>query len=84
MTQHLPPLKSCPFCGGEPAYVKVRSHVLRGAWEWFVSCSGCRACVGLFGQAPYFSPAEIAAVWNRRLEWTVHQSPAVRDPMIAS
>lgn len=78
----MPALKSCPFGGAEPQYVKVRSHLIRGAWEWFVSCPRCRACAGLFGKAAYFSPAEIAELWNRRPEPVLHEQPAVRDPLI--
>lgn len=54
MERKRPPLKPCPFCGGEPQAVQF-------GWLWHVQCKKCRTMTR--GFKSYLTPEK---KWNAR------------------
>lgn len=57
-----PPLKPCPFCGGD-AEVRATSYAGKPLAGARLFCTGCR-----FSSGDFYSEAAAVAAWNRRKE----------------
>lgn len=62
--QIVPPLKPCPFCGGEGEVYVAMDYTLNN--EYCVMCKTCGASTG----QPLETKAGAAALWNIRAEVT--------------
>jgi hypothetical protein len=69
-----PPLKPCPFCGGDPTWVTSYEYL----WfkksgpreDWYcVECANLKCCICVNGKTrPFKTKREAAEMWNKRYE----------------